>query len=337
MKQFIKRMVYFTLSFLVIFIIIGFIYVHNFLIVVNSDKAFELPINIQTVFFGDSHAMTAFDPDIIDDSFNASIDSEIDFLTYYKIKALLKANKQIKNVVLSQSYHNLSIAYNRDVLNGDKYYFLIDESGKEIIYSADKGRLLKFQYGSQNQNTNKLYAKLLHFYHSTFLWLKYDLGFPLDINNYVNFFISILKNNPNLNEHPLFPGKYQSKNSHLENNVTEKLIKQHFYNGNEIGASSIMIESLFKIAKYCKMNNVKLVLVNTPLHSTFRSKIPDYYIHLYDSVLVNLEDNFDNVSYFNFSTVDYPDSLYGDGDHLNALGMERFSTEIKDLFIDRDN
>lgn len=332
MKHFIKKIFYFTITFFVCFIITGHIYVHNFLKIVNSDKAFKLPVNIYTVFFGDSHAMTAFDPEIIDNSFNGSVDSEINFQTYYKIKALLNSNPQIKNVVLSHSYHNLSIAYNQDVLYSNKYYFLLDHSGKETIHTAGKGQLLKFEYGPHNNYINQLLINLLHFANSTFIWLKYDVGLPVDANNYMNFFVTILKNNPKLNEHPLFPGKYKSNNSNLAASVTNKLIKQHFFIGHEIGASDIMIESLIKIAELCHTHKVKFILINTPLHSTFKSKIPEYYFKLHDTVLNDLKNKFDNVYYFDFSYVNYPDSLFGDGDHLTGFGMARFSEEIKDLF-----
>jgi len=150
----------------------------------------------------------------------------------------------------------------------------------------------------------------------------------------LNFYVSLLKNTPNLNQHPLFPGNYKSANSNLSERVTDKLIRQHFFVGQDIGSSDIMIESLVKMAQLCQTYKVKLILINTPLHSTFRSKIPEYYYKLFNSELDDLKTRFDNVNYFDFSTIDYPDSLFGDGDHLNASGMERFSNEIKDLFAE---
>ena len=63
-------------------------------------------------------------------------------------------------------------------------------------------------------------------------------------------------------------------------------------------------------------------------------KITEFYKNLHTSILQNLKNEYDNIFYFDFSSVNYPDSLYGDVDHLNAPGMERYSSEIKDLFAE---
>ena len=147
----------------------------------------------------------------------------------------------------------------------------------------------------------------------------------------MNFFISVSKNDPQVNEHPLFPGIYKSTKSNLTSKVINRTIDEEYYARYEIGASDIMIESLFKMAEYCHTNRVKFILINTPLHSKFKSEIPEYYFKLHNRVLFNLKNRYNNIYYFGFSFENYPDSLFGDGDHLNALGTKRFSKEIKDL------
>ncbi|HSW54533.1 MAG TPA: hypothetical protein VLH59_05530 [Ignavibacteriaceae bacterium] len=334
MKLFIKKIFLFTIVFGIFSVIVGQIYLHNYLKIVFSEEAFRLPENITTVFFGDSHANTTFDPEIIENSFNASVESEIYFTTYSKMKSLLKSNPQIKNVVLSHGYHNLSFAYNKDILFSDKYYSLFDQWGKEIIHSAANGQLLEYKYGPFNSFFSRWFAYLEHFVNSTFIRLKYDVGVPVNLTDYLNFYVSILRNNPKLNEFPLYPGNYRSDKSNLEESLTNKFINLHYYIDGEVGSSGIMIESLYRMAETCREYNVNFFLINTPIHSSFKSKIPEYYIKLYDEVLIDLKDKFDNIYYYDFSSVDYPDSLFGDGDHLNAPGMERFSNEIKDLFTE---
>lgn len=334
MKLFIKKIFLFAIAFGICSVIIGQIYLHYYLKRVYSEKAFRLPANVNTVFFGDSHANTSFDSDIIGNSFNASVESEIYFTTYFKIKSLIKSNPQIKNVVLSHAYHNLSFAYNKDILYSDKYYSLFDRWGKEIIHSAANGQLLEYKYGPFNSFFSRWFAYLEHFVNSNFIRLKYDLGVPVNLTDYLNFYISILRNNLKLNEFPLYPGNYRSDKSNLKESLTNKLINLHYYIEGEVGASEILIKSINKMAEECFEKKVTFVLINTPIHSSFKSKIPEYYIKLYDSVLVNLQGKYNNIRYFDFSTIDYPDSLFGDGDHLNAHGMERFSNEIKNLFIE---
>lgn len=334
MLLFIKKIFYFAIGFAICSIIIGQIYLHNYLKIVFSEEAFRLPENITTVFFGDSHTNTSFDPLIIEDSFNASVESEIYFTTYSKMKVLLKSNPQIKNVVLSHGYHNLSFAYNKDVLYSDKYYSLFDQWGKKIIHSAANGQLLEYKYGPFNSLFTKWLAYLEHFVNSSFIRLKYDVGVPVNLTDYLNFYVSILRNNPKLNEFPLFPGNYRSDKSNLEESLTNKLINLHYYIEGEVGSSGILIESLYRMAETCREYDANFFLINTPIHFSFKAKIPDFYSNLYDSLLVNLQSEFHNIHYYDFSTIEYPDSLFGDGDHLNSKGMERFSREIKDLFTE---
>ncbi|HSL87684.1 MAG TPA: hypothetical protein VK870_00095, partial [Ignavibacteriaceae bacterium] len=274
----------------------------------------------------------SFDPEIIENSFNASVDSEIYFTTLSKVKALIKSNPQIKSVVLSHGYHNLSFAYNKDILYSDKYYSLFDQWGKEIIHSAANGQLLEYKYGPFNSFYTEWLACLEHFVNSNFIKLKYDLGVPVNLDVYLNFYVSILRNNPKLNEFPHFPGNYRSDKSNLEESLTNKLINLHYYIEGEVGSSGIMIESLYRMAETCQESNVKFFLLNTPIHPSFKEKIPDFYFNLYDSLLVDLQNEFKNTHYYDFSTIEYPDSLFGDGDHLNSIGMERFSNEIRYLF-----
>ena len=332
MKTFLARVILFLIAFALLFILTGFLFVRTYLKEVNSVEAFKLPNSTETVFFGDSHALTSFNPEIIPLSFNASKNSESYFQTYYKFVSILNSNPQIKNVVLSYSYHNISIAGNQNVLYGDKYYFLLDEIGKKTIHTARNGQLLKFRYGTTYNCIKQLHANLSHFAISNFLWLKYDIGLPVDANKYTEFFVTLLENDPQLKLHPIFEDIYKSTHSNLVASVINKAIERHFYYRNEISASEIMIEYLFKMAELCHTNEINLILINTPLHPLYQSSIPEYYTDLHSNVLADLLNMYDNIKYFDFTSVNYPDSLFGDGDHLNAFGMTRFSEEIKDIF-----
>ncbi len=337
MKTFLTRVILFLITFSVLFIVTGFLYMRTYIKEVNSGEAFKLPDSIKTTFFGDSHALTSFNPEIIPLSFNASKNSESYFQTHYKIVSILNSNPQIKNVVLTYSYHNIAITQNENILYGDIYYVLLDNEGKNIIRSAGNGELLKFKYGQSENYFKKIKCKLSHFTISTLLWFKYDVGLPLDASKYLDFFITQLENDPQLCLHPLFQEIYKSTSSNLVSDVINNSIARHFYYRNTFNASDIMIKSLFKIAELCHNKKVNFILINTPLHSLYKTIIPEYYFHLHANVLLDLKNQFDNVYYYDFTSVNYPDSLFGDGDHLNAFGMTRFSEKIKDLFDEHSN
>lgn len=337
MYNFIKKTFLFTVLSIIILIIAGKLYLDNYLSIIYSERAFKLPNDVYTIFFGDSHCLTTFNPEIIDNSFNAGKDSESLFHTFYKIKALLQSNPQTKKVVLSYSYNNLALAENVNVLYSERYYSLFDEAGKSTVLTASNGYLLRFEYGSINKYPQKAIASLKHFGNASFLWLKYDFGFPIDANDYLNFFVSMLKNSPDLYSHPLFQGVYKSTKSNLTKSVIDRAIKMHYHFENEENESKIMIESLFKIAELCEKMGTQLILINTPLHSSYIDNIPKYYIHLHENVLIKLQNKYSNIQYYDFSSVNYPDSLFGDGDHLNYHGIARFSEETKGLFNTNQN
>lgn len=318
--------------FLVLFILSGILYLNIYLEENYEEDAFTLPDSIKTVFIGDSHALTAFNTEFIPKSFNASKNSEGYFATYYKLGAILNANPKIENVVLTYSYHNISITQNANVLYGDVYYYLYDEKGRYIIQSSGKGELIEFRYGSSESYLKSLISNLSHFSISTFLWVKYEIGLPVGANKYINFAISRFGNDPKLNLHPIFQETYKSTKSNLDTNLIINSIERDFYYRNEVNSSDIMIESLFRMAELCNIRRVNLVLINTPLHPLYKSKIPGYYFQLHNSIIDSLKNKYDNIQYYNFTTVNYPDSLFGDGDHLNYYGMKIFSKETKDLF-----
>lgn len=315
----------------------GHLYVKYYLGRIFSDAAFKLPKDKHTVYFGDSHAMTSFDPEVIDGSFNASIDSETYFHTLFKMTALLNNNPQIKNVILSYSYHNLSIAENEHFLYGEKYYMLLDPGARELIRTAGNGKYLKYEYEFGDNIFENLWIDIQHSFNSALLWIKYDIGLPVAANKYLNFFITLNQGIPDLNEHPLFPGIYKSNKTNLSSTVMNRTIDEEYFYKHEIGSSDLMIESLNKMVENCHKKNVNMILVNTPLHPKFRNMIPDFYFELHKKCLDNIKTKFNNIHYFDYSFKHYPDSLFGDGDHLNAIGTSVFSNEINDLLKEQFN
>ena len=80
---------------------------------------------------------------------------------------------------------------------------------------------------------------------------------------------------------------------------------------------------------FCKTKNIKLFLLNTPLHSIYRSGIPVQY---QNELIRFLKTN--QVQTIDLSKFDLPStSFQPDGDHLNSSGAKKISLYIDSLLL----
>lgn len=82
---------------------------------------------------------------------------------------------------------------------------------------------------------------------------------------------------------------------------------------------------LRKISTLCKDKNVKLVLLQCPvLHLDYYYDM-DYFYHA-------LHDNFSDIEFADFSNFEVPDDYRYDPHHLNNIGAELFTKELKRIY-----
>jgi hypothetical protein len=326
--KFIRRIVKFQILFLPILLLFGFGYNKLISGQIYSKKSIHLDSLKCKVFLGDSHAMCAFNDSIIPNSFNASRNSESYFQTYNKLNWMLSANPQLKVVILSYSPHNISKEQDKLILYGDRYFPLLDNLSRGIIYEAPKLGLLK--------GTNfysRSYSILRHKGIYWFLSLKWDWGFPGNINDYWDYLAAPIGSNNKLYLHPVFSPRYTSIHTNLNYQTTQNALIRHF--GKIVVASSeskIMISYLKKICALCQKNKVSLILINTPLHNSYRNSIPKQLLSRHRELADSLIANFNYVSYYDYSNLNLPDNYYGDGDHLNYAGNKKFSNILVNVF-----
>jgi len=71
-----------------------------------------------------------------------------------------------------------------------------------------------------------------------------------------------------------------------------------------------------KIIDLCNKNKVKLITLNTPLHSYYKSKIPSEYLNKYNEIIRQ-----DRIVTINFDELVLDDSCFiPDGDHVSVKG-----------------
>ena len=299
MNTFIYRTTLFlTLGF---FIVLGYHYTIYHILLCDRDY-YKINDNVLTVVLGDSHTETSINDELSGDLQNYSYKGESLFLSYYKLKQLLEVNPQIKNVLLSFSYHSLN-KFQDDKLKLllYDYYWLLDREGfQQVKYSLDNLNLvLKDMNG-------RLYQ-----------W--------------------IISNIKQENFH-LFNGGYRKRDEHnLSEAGSHKRILKHYFSEDKKTTqeySALQKKYLNKIVQLCVDKNLKLSFINTPLHQSYYSNIPQQYISKYYSHVNAIKNSHPGlIALLDFKNAMTADKLFHDGDHLNGEGGKYFMEMLnKKLF-----
>lgn len=247
---------------------------------------------VTTLIVGDSQMARAINPSIFESAKNISQNGEPYFVTYWKLKYLLQKIK-VDTIIIGFSHYNLSGIMDRRFI--DKKWSL---EMFTRIYP------IKNLYGIKN--------------------------IEIDYYEYFNTYFRNMCLFPKRN-HMKFIGEYANSNA---SNITnpESYIRDHYYNNDKnIGISEMAISYLDSIIQLAKIQNIYPILVGTPVHESYYTKIPINIIDRYNlekSRLV-LQDYcvIDLTDYF------YKDNYYFDLHHLNEYGAKIFTSEILDILV----
>lgn len=276
--------------------------VTHYMSLLSDDKVFKLDQQVSVMFVGDSHAETAFNPQLIKNSDSIAKSGENYFYSYYKLKHFLDYNPQVRTIVLGHSYHNITKEYQDAFLTGDKasaseaYFWLIDQEGRKNLRPQGTGYLVNI--------------------------LKYQYGIPLQF--YRNSMMQKMMTGRVLRRPDIsFYGGYNPiDRSNLEQRFIEKKVSSYFFDtyGNYTGTSPVMVEYLDRIAGLCSRRGIRLYLVNLPLHPYYRKRVPDAAIADFTDVSALLRRKFPHLILIDWSRLNLEDRMYYDGDHVNAHG-----------------
>ncbi len=294
MRFFITKVVFFIL------LITAFLLAPVFLATVNHtiDKV-KLPPHVQTLFVGDSHPQCALDDRIFPNSLNICRSAESFVYTYYKVKAILKANPRIKTVIIGFSYHSVGGKYDTTVKKNNLQF-------KTMCY-----RYLP------------VYDNDLFFYLLRINPFGVVQNYPRFSKKSAALLSQDIMNRLKYRDFPFIGSFFDSKHSNLSDSVITWTIARQYHDekGRYIGISEIQKEYLARIIHYFKETNVNLVFVNTPVHEAYLARVPQNNISVYKEII---EQNPD-VLFLNHSHLTYPPDHWRDGEHLNSLSAKLYT------------
>jgi hypothetical protein len=247
----------------------------------------------QTIVIGDSRMMTGIDPSLINNCINTAQNSESYFISYYKLKYILKHSKNVKKVILGFSYPSFS-GYM------DKIY-------KNDLATSDV--------------LNRIYPIIS----------IEDFG-PLEVDK-EKYYTILFRNMlviPHIN-HEKFIGEYSPLPSGMQNANVNSTIKRHYFDKDSInsGISYINRSYLDSIINLTKSQNIDLYLVNLPLQKDYIQRIPENFISFYDQTKKELIDQ--NITILDFGNELIDDENFKDHVHLSSNGASLISKRINQV------
>ena len=258
---------------------------------IESQYQYRLTTDIDVVVLGDSHIQSALDIAHLEHTINLSINAESTYFSYYRLKKILKLNPDIKQVYLGFGCHNIS-SYYEDFIQGP-YSENIASRYFPTLPLREKISFLKFSG-----------ARIPFFIKDV---LKYNL---LERNyGYRNRFDS----------------------SKAEIALMEERLTSQYYDdeGEVLDFSDRNIEYLKKFVELCQEKEVQLILIDTPTHPYYYSKIPEIYKVKYDQLIQSL--GLKRLVFPDLALSD--DCFIPDGDHLSVKGSKILTQHFIEKFL----
>lgn len=256
---------------------------------------FKVAPKVTTLYAGDSHIEQCINDKLMARSLSIAQTAEALYFSYFKIEKLLENNPSIDTLFLGFSYHSLSDYYDGFVFGEDSPHL-----AARYFFILPNSEKAKF---------------LLHNSDNLALFLKNILRDGKD-----KAFLGGFENG--------FPNTAASQKS-----MDKRIAFQYFKNGKLNGFSELNLASLDKIAQLCREKKVELVLLNTPLHPYYKSKVPAEYLQKYESVIHDRQ-----LKVVAFEGLELADSCFiPDGDHVSERGAILATKYMEDFGKTMDN
>lgn len=256
-------------------------------ILVDKLVSLEIPKSKNILILGDSQTQYALDDKIIDNALNLSESADPYFYSFVKLKKIAQANPHIDTLILSFTYHNL--AKKQDVW---------------LQSSSVNGFKFPRHYFLMESDEITSFLK-----HSSTVFLT---NYSRSVTDNLRLLAGVYRKR-NITQFGL--GGYVAA---TDNNLTIEKDTPTY----EFGSKDL--KYLEEIIGYCSHNNIKLILIGSPIHKKGKERYL-YYKERHSSFL----QKFDQVEFYDFITYPLEDSCFKDDNHLNAKGAGIFSKMIK--------
>jgi hypothetical protein len=260
----------------------GLLFIYLNILNKKNLEQFRFGTSLNILAVGDSHIQETINDSLTSHIKNIGYSSESFIYSFYKIKALTENNPSIDTILLGVSYHSFTdyfdeITYLHYVL-GRYFYVLPIEAQTKLI--SEVGNPISFIFKSI-------------------------------LNEYENLITRSEKNG--------WLGWYENYSTSVtisEKSIKDRIRTQYYLNEKARGFSDDNIHYFNMIVKYCRENNLALIILNTPMHSGYIEKVPEKFKEKFYSLIGD-----SGVKLIEFDGLKLTDEYYlPDGDHVNGKG-----------------
>jgi hypothetical protein len=256
---------------------------------------------IEVLVLGSSHSQNSVNPAFLKNkTSNLAFGSQPISIDYYLLDKYIDQMPKLKIVFIDVSPHRFYKDLNPSDWNGHIYSNLYD-----IKYNVE-------QYSVKNHS---FFFSHPSFFTKSFLTILNPYSYKYKYNEY-GFVVND------------FNSRFSQLNYNIEQIDTSYIMPFDFQ---EIEYKKTNEHYLKMIIKRCKINDIKLIFINTPVYKTFSNKMPVEATQYVDS-LMNQYNNVYGTKYYDFSE-DKKYQIYDfkNDNHLNSDGAKKFTTEIDSL------
>lgn len=265
----------------------------------TQNKTLRIPNNYNIAFLGSSHIEYAINDTIIKNSFNFGRSAERAEFIYCKLKLLKRYNPQLDTVIIG--FDNYLLTNPSDT---SSYSKLLSPYFYNTYTITDLGKIFNSGWGCIESHISQPYN-----------WLKlFDIiksHFKTDFNA--------------SNMDGLGGYSYLTRDKLDEDIKRRKLSK----NNQKSKYDNLSIYFLSETIKYCNKMNITVILLHTPIHNKLISE-DNIYWNFYS-------ENYSHLKFYDFRTLNLPDSCFGDLDHLNYKGAKVFSDFLEKEVLHKNN
>ena len=263
--------------------------VSNFVFNAMAIRYYPPTISKDILILGDSHMVRAVDPRGLGNAANIAQLSESTVISYFKLRRVLESNR-VRVVILSVSYNNLS-----------------SNSDNKFVDPALSEEMIRRTYS------------LISFEEMP--------EFDVDYKEYCSVLMRRMCLIPHLS-HNEFIGRFAPRQTKFKSD-SESAIKRHFLKDNEIASvSSLQLDFLQKIVKLTADKGVELVLLEPPLHPTYRDRVPRSFQLALEKIKSGVKREQENVRVIDLTSLFSSDTYFENSDHVNSKGAERVTEEL---------
>lgn len=260
-------------------------------------SSIKIEKSVNTLILGDSHTQTGIDDSVLKNALNISQPSEHFLYSYNVLRLLIDNNPQINKVILGVSFHSFCRSYDQYIQDDDKTKFMYPRyySILDIDSVKDLGKIPVKQFKGI---LNRVFEDIVH--------------------------------SSTIHDYSFIGGFYKSDRSNLSQQTISSAIQRHYYteSGSIQKHSTIQVDYLKKIIQLCKTKKIKLILVNTPINKNYLRMIPKEIVQDYHFTMGQFDKE---VVFLDYHSIDFTDDCYGDGDHLNSIGAQKFTLIMNEI------